>query len=212
MATLWNDYPQIVLNGWRMDVVDEIRAFVATAKTGSFTTAAAQLGVSNRLTSKYVAELESRLGVRLLQRTTRKVGLTPAGEDLLADQPVVDHVESELEHPLGRGALGVDGLGPLQCHGLQVGVVHDLVDHAHGVCLLGGVPAPQEEDLPGELLAHLAGQVRRPEATVEAAHVGIGLLEDGVLGAGQGQVADHVQAVPAARGPARRNWRPTGLR
>ncbi|MEQ5869040.1 LysR family transcriptional regulator [Sagittula sp. NFXS13] len=72
-----------------MDIVDELRAFVATAQTGSFTGAADQLGVSNRLTSKYVAELERRLSVRLFQRTTRKVGLTPAGEDLLARAPAV---------------------------------------------------------------------------------------------------------------------------
>lgn len=72
-----------------MDIVDELKAFVATAKTGSFTAAADQLGVSNRLTSKYVAELESRLGVRLFQRTTRKVGLTPSGEDLLARAPAL---------------------------------------------------------------------------------------------------------------------------
>ncbi|KIC23375.1 LysR family transcriptional regulator [Leisingera sp. ANG-S3] len=72
-----------------MDITDELKAFVATAQTGSFTAAADQLGVSNRLTSKYVAELEARLGVRLLQRTTRRVGLTPAGEGLLARAPAV---------------------------------------------------------------------------------------------------------------------------
>lgn len=72
-----------------MDIVDELKAFVATAKTGSFTAAGDQLGMSNRLTSKYVAELESRLGVRLFQRTTRKVGLTPAGDDLLARAPAL---------------------------------------------------------------------------------------------------------------------------
>lgn len=44
---------------------------------------------SNRLTSKYVGELERRLGARLFQRTTRKVGLTPAGEDLLSRAPVL---------------------------------------------------------------------------------------------------------------------------
>ncbi len=70
-----------------MDLVDQLRAFVATAQTGSFTAAAGQLGISNRLTSKYVAEFEAHLGVRLFQRTTRKVGLTPAGEDLLARAP-----------------------------------------------------------------------------------------------------------------------------
>lgn len=72
-----------------MDIIDELKAFVATAQTGSFTSAADLLGVSNRLTSKYVAELEARLGVRLFQRTTRRVGLTPAGEDLLARAPAL---------------------------------------------------------------------------------------------------------------------------
>ncbi len=72
-----------------MDLLDQIRAFVATAQTGSFTAAAEQLGISNRLTSKYVGALEARLGVRLFQRTTRKVGLTPAGEDLLARAPAL---------------------------------------------------------------------------------------------------------------------------
>lgn len=66
-----------------MDIVDCLRSFVATAQTSSFTGAAERLGISNRLTSKYVAELETRIGTRLLQRTTRKVGLTPTGQDLL---------------------------------------------------------------------------------------------------------------------------------
>lgn len=72
-----------------MDLIDGLRAFVATAETGSFTAAADRLGMSNRLTSKYVAELEDRLGTRLLQRTTRRVGVTPAGETLLARAPAL---------------------------------------------------------------------------------------------------------------------------
>ncbi|MCA8882898.1 MAG: LysR family transcriptional regulator [Rhodobacteraceae bacterium] len=72
-----------------MNLLDGLRAFVATAQTGSFTAAAERLGLSNRLTSKYVAALEADLGTRLLQRTTRKVGLTPAGEDLLARAPAL---------------------------------------------------------------------------------------------------------------------------
>lgn len=66
-----------------MDLIDGLKAFVATARTGSFTEAAERLGVSNRLTSKYVAQLEERIGARLLQRTTRQVGLTPTGQELL---------------------------------------------------------------------------------------------------------------------------------
>ena len=90
-----------------MDITDELRAFVATAQTGSFTAAAEALGVSNRLTSKYVAELEARLGVRLFQRTTRRVGLTPAGEDLLARAPAV---LDDLDDLLGQVAEGSKGL------------------------------------------------------------------------------------------------------
>lgn len=92
-----------------MDITDELRAFVATAQAGSFTAGAAQLGVSNRLTSKYVAELEARLGVRLLQRTTRRVGLTPAGEDLLSRAPsVIDDLDALLAD-VSEGSTGLTG-------------------------------------------------------------------------------------------------------
>lgn len=92
-----------------MDTLDQIRAFVATAKTGSFTAAADQLGISNRLTSKYIAELETRLGVRLLQRTTRKVGLTPAGGDLLARAPALLDDLDDLLTGLAEGSKGYGG-------------------------------------------------------------------------------------------------------
>ncbi len=92
-----------------MDIVDELKAFVATAKTGSFTAAADQLGVSNRLTSKYVAELEARLGVRLLQRTTRKVGLTPSGEELLGRAPALLDDLDELLAEVSERSRGFTG-------------------------------------------------------------------------------------------------------
>lgn len=107
MANVWNDYPYSVLNG--MDLVDQLRVFVATAHTGSFTAAAGQLGLSNRLTSKYVAELEARLGVRLFQRTTRKVGLTPAGEALLARAPAVLDELDDLLTEAAEGSRGLSG-------------------------------------------------------------------------------------------------------
>ena len=82
-----------------MDLIDGLKAFVATAQTGSFTSAAKQLGISNRLTSKYVGALEDHLGVRLFQRTTRKVGLTAAGADLMARAPAL---MDELDHMLAE--------------------------------------------------------------------------------------------------------------
>ncbi len=72
-----------------MDTIDLLKAFIATARTGSFTGGAERLGISNRLTSKYIAELEARLNTRVLQRTTRRVGLTPAGQNLLARAPLI---------------------------------------------------------------------------------------------------------------------------
>src|SRR5690606_15663993 len=58
------------------------------------------------------------------------------------------------------------------------------------------------EDLPRELLTDLSRQVRGPEPAVEARHVRVGLLEARVLTARQGQIADDVQAVAAARRPS----------
>lgn len=92
-----------------MDFLDGLRAFVATAETGSFSAAAERLHLSNRLTSKYVAELEARLGTRLFQRTTRKVGLTPAGEELLGRAPaLLDEVDA-LIGVLGEAKGGFSG-------------------------------------------------------------------------------------------------------
>ena len=93
-----------------MDTVETLRAFVATAQAGSFTAAADQLGVSNRLTSKYVAELEERLGVRLLQRTTRRVGITPAGEALLQRAPALLDELDALLSDTSEEARGFSGL------------------------------------------------------------------------------------------------------
>ncbi|MCA0869272.1 LysR family transcriptional regulator [Seohaeicola saemankumensis] len=92
-----------------MDRIDGLKAFVATAQTGSFTAAARQMGISNRLTSKYVGALEDRLGVRLLQRTTRKVGLTAAGEDLMARAPgLIDELDDMLAE-VSEDARGFTG-------------------------------------------------------------------------------------------------------
>lgn len=92
-----------------MDIIDGLKAFVATAQTGSFTEAAEHLGVSNRLTSKYVAELETRIGARLLQRTTRKVGLTPTGQDLLNRAPALLDEFDDMLDAVSEESKGLSG-------------------------------------------------------------------------------------------------------
>ena len=57
-----------------------IRAFVQVFDSGGFSAAARQYGRSKALLSKYVTDLEDYLGVRLMNRTTRKLSLTEAGE------------------------------------------------------------------------------------------------------------------------------------
>jgi len=62
----------------------EMNAFVTVAERRSFAKAAVQLGISRSRLSETIRELEGRLGVRLLNRTTRSVAPTAAGERLLA--------------------------------------------------------------------------------------------------------------------------------
>jgi DNA-binding transcriptional LysR family regulator len=66
-----------------MDKFKEMQAFVAVAESGSFVKAADQLETSKAAVSRYVAQLEERLGVRLMQRTTRRLSLTDEGHAFL---------------------------------------------------------------------------------------------------------------------------------
>jgi len=77
--------------------LDQLVAFVAVARERSFTGAAAKLGVSQSALSHTIRELEERLGVRLLTRTTRSVAPTEAGERLLRDiGPRFDEIDAAL--------------------------------------------------------------------------------------------------------------------
>jgi len=77
--------------------LDQLVAFVVVARERSFTKAAAKLGVSQSALSHTIRELEERLGVRLLTRTTRNVSPTEAGERLLHGVgPRFDEIEAQL--------------------------------------------------------------------------------------------------------------------
>jgi DNA-binding transcriptional LysR family regulator len=80
----------------REDLVD-LNAFLAVAEEQSFTRAAAKLGTSQSALSYTIRRLETRLGVRLLTRTTRRVSATEAGERLLKTLgPALDQIGAEL--------------------------------------------------------------------------------------------------------------------
>src|SRR5919112_5361110 len=78
--------------------LNDLLAFLAVARERSFTKAAAQLGVSQSALSQTIRQLEERLGLRLLTRTTRSVSPTEAGERLLRSVgPRLDEIEDEIE-------------------------------------------------------------------------------------------------------------------
>lgn len=81
----------------RVTPINDLLAFLAVARERSFTRAAAKLGVSQSALSHSLRGLESRLGLRLLNRTTRSVAPTVAGERLLQRiGPRFEEIETEL--------------------------------------------------------------------------------------------------------------------
>jgi len=77
--------------------LDDLLAFLAVGRERSFTKAAAKLGISQSTLSHTIRELEARLGVRLLTRTTRSVSPTAAGERLLQNLgPRFEEIDAEL--------------------------------------------------------------------------------------------------------------------
>ena len=93
-----------------MDRFDTLAAFVAVADLKGFAAAARKLGVSASAVTRLVAALEERIGLRLLQRTTRSVMLTDAGaryleraRRILADLEEADGAaQAERATPVGR--------------------------------------------------------------------------------------------------------------
>ena len=78
--------------------LNDLFAFVTVAREGSFTRAAAQLGVTQPALSQAITGLENRMQIRLLTRTTRSVSPTAAGERLLnAIGNRFDEIEAELD-------------------------------------------------------------------------------------------------------------------
>jgi DNA-binding transcriptional LysR family regulator len=94
-----------------MDTIDGMRTFVAVSRQNSFTAGAKMLGISTKLASKYIGQLEARTGAQLFHRTTRSVTLTATGHAYLERciplleqfdelEDVVQERQSELAGPI----------------------------------------------------------------------------------------------------------------
>jgi LysR family transcriptional regulator for bpeEF and oprC len=100
-----------------MEPLQAMLAFSRVAELGSFTRAADELGLSRAMVSTHVRRLERRFGLRLLNRTTRKVAVTPAGGDYLehcrrvfAELAAAEEtLRRSKEQPTGRLCVDVPG-------------------------------------------------------------------------------------------------------
>jgi LysR family carnitine catabolism transcriptional activator len=83
-----------------IDGIRQIKAFSAIARLGNFTRASLELHISQSALSVQIQQLESALGVTLLERNKRRVALTRAGEEML---PPLEHILFEVESLVGTG-------------------------------------------------------------------------------------------------------------
>ncbi|WP_339941592.1 LysR family transcriptional regulator, partial [Undibacterium luofuense] len=92
-----------------------MKVFCEVAATGSFTAAADRLEMSRVMVSRYVESLESWLGVRLIQRTTRRLALTDAGERCLQRAQQLHGVAEALQQEVRSDGEELSGLLRLTC-------------------------------------------------------------------------------------------------
>lgn len=136
--------------------LNDLLVFQAVAEAGGFTAAAQRLGVATAKISVEVGRLESRLGMALFSRTTRKVALTDAGQALYEEcRPLLGGLTEALE----RAASGQDQLGGT----LRISTT---VDHA----ALSLAPALAEF---ARLHPHLAIDLRTSDRVVDLIEAGI---------------------------------------
>jgi len=173
----------------------EVEVFIRVAESGSFSRAAKELGLSQPSTSRIVTGLETRLGVKLLLRTTRNVAITEAGAAFLerARQAAADLEDAE------DAARGVDSLR---------GTIRLAVPIVYGTQSV--IPA-----LPGFLERHPDLRVeitmRDERQNLVAAGVDVairmGALEDSTFGARQ--IASVARVLVASPGYLARRGMPT---
>jgi DNA-binding transcriptional LysR family regulator len=93
-----------------MDSFSDLAFFALVAKRGSLAAAAQELGITPPAASKRLAAIEGRLGVRLMQRTTRRLSLTAEGETYLVDGARVLEDLEQLERTVAGGRATPRGL------------------------------------------------------------------------------------------------------
>jgi len=92
-----------------LDRITSIEVFLAVSRLGSFAQAAAELGLSRAMVSKHIKSLETQLGVRLINRSTRAIHLTEAGNTYRREvSPLLDAL-ADAETQIGEMSKGASG-------------------------------------------------------------------------------------------------------
>jgi DNA-binding transcriptional LysR family regulator len=106
-----------------VDRLDDMIAFIRVVESRSFTAAAERLGLSKSVVSRRLTELENRLGTRLLNRTTRSLSLTPAGQTFFERARAILADVEEAEQAVAE--LGRDPRGLLRVNApMSFGILH----------------------------------------------------------------------------------------
>ena len=181
-----------------MNRLQAMELFVSTVRAGSFSAAGRRVGLSPASVSRYVGELEAQLGVQLLNRTTRHLGLTEAGKIFLQrTEQVLQGIE---EAEAAALALQSAPRGTLRVHSRTL----------FGIKVLSPL-IPQFQKLYPELkvelrLSERGAQLREDEFDVDfqiAAPTDPGLMQRRLLRSERILVAspDYVARMPRLRGP-----------
>jgi DNA-binding transcriptional LysR family regulator len=153
-----------------MSILNYMEAFSFTVKTGSFTAAAEQLGLSKSYISKQVSQLESDLGTRLLYRTTRKLSLSHDGEQFY------QHCKLIMEEADKAKAEVMDS------HDCPTGIIKLTIPQSFVLSEAGSVLIKFQNEYPDiELKIHASGSnVDLIEESIDLA-LRIGELEDSTM-------------------------------
>ena len=94
----------------KIETAPELHFFVLLAKLGSMTATARELGITPPAVTKRLSQMEQKLGVRLVNRTTRRISLTHEGEAYLAQASDILHRIRDMEESVASGRAAPKGL------------------------------------------------------------------------------------------------------
>ena len=153
-----------------MDLLRHLRYFVTVAEELHFGRAAQRLHMSQPPLSQRIRALEERAGGRLLQRTSRRVELTPLGRRLLPEaQALLAHAD--------RVSGLLDALGEAELHELRVGLPPELP-----ATVVGAVLAACRAEHPGAEIDLVQGHPQLLEAELRAGRLSLALLRQPTAG------------------------------